>query len=59
MLMQQSDPIRRIRQDALDLHKGRLICKLLRKEGILIHNSHILLGLAECLLRSLAHHRRD
>jgi hypothetical protein len=57
--MQQSDIIRRIRRDALDLHKGRLICRLLRKEGILGHNSHILLGLADTLLRSLAHHRRD
>ena len=55
--MQRSDSTEQIRQDILNLHRGRLICKLLRKEGILVENSHILLDLADSLLRSLAHHR--
>jgi hypothetical protein len=55
--MQPSDSTERIVEDILKLHRGRLICKLLRKEGILVQNSHILLGLADTILRSLAHHR--
>ena len=55
--MQRSDSTEQIRQVILDLHRGRLICRLLRKEGILVENSHILLDLADTLLHSLAWHR--
>jgi hypothetical protein len=55
--MQQSDPEKQIKQDTVNLYRGRLICALLRKEGILADNSHIVVGLAENLLRSLAHHK--
>ena len=55
--MQQSDVVEKVLQDTLKLHRERLICRLLRKEGILVENSHLILGLADTLLRSLAHHR--
>ncbi len=47
-------PIRRedIETQVLNLHRGRLICVLLRQEGLLLENSHLLLSLADELLLS-------
>ena len=39
-------------EQVLNLHRGRLICHLLRQEGLLLENSHFLLRLAGELLRS-------
>lgn len=53
--MQRHSVIEEIEQDTVKLHRGRLICALLRREGILSHNSHIVIHLAELLLKSLSH----
>ncbi len=41
-----------VQEQALNLHRGRMICHLLRQEGLLLENSHFLLRLAGELLRS-------
>jgi hypothetical protein len=38
------------------LRKGRLICALLRQEGILAPNAHLVLRLANDLLKSFSYH---
>jgi hypothetical protein len=43
-----------LKLDTVSLHRGRLICNLLRREGILLENSHFLIGLADVLLESYA-----
>ena len=42
-----------LRRDTLMLHRGSQICCLLRQEGILAENSHVVMHLADRLLRSL------
>ncbi len=39
-------------QQALDLHRSRLICRLLRKEGLLSDNTGLVSRLADRLLKS-------
>ncbi len=41
-----------ISEQALNLHRGTMICRLLRQEGLLLENTHFLLTLASELLRS-------
>lgn len=50
--MQSPNRREEIQEQALNLHRGVLICRLLRQEGLLIENSHFLLRLASELLRS-------
>jgi hypothetical protein len=51
--MRKSDRTEQIEQDATSLRRCRLVCALLRREGILAHNPHVLMSLADSLLRSL------
>jgi hypothetical protein len=44
-----------ISEQVLNLHRGTMICHLLRQEGLLLENSHFLLRLASELLRSYRH----
>ena len=53
--MQPYSLTEKIGQQALDLHRGRLICKLLRKEGLLPDNTNLVLRLADRLLRSYSY----
>lgn len=53
--MQRSDLTERIERDALSLRRRRLICELLRREGILAFNSRFVMDLADNLLKSLTH----
>jgi hypothetical protein len=41
-----------VREKVLNLHRGTMICRLLRQEGLLLENSHFLIRLAGELLRS-------
>jgi hypothetical protein len=54
--MRKHSVIKEIQRDTINLHRGRLICALLRREGILYHNPRIVIDLAERLLKSLSHH---
>ena len=53
--MQRSDAVEQIRRDTERLSRTRLVCTLLRQEGILSDNSHFVIHLADRLLKSLAH----
>jgi hypothetical protein len=44
-----------IERQALCLYRERLICTLLRQEGILLPNSHLVLNLADRLLKSYSY----
>jgi len=46
-----------LREQVLNLHRGTMICRLLRQEGLLLENSHFLLRLASELLRSYRHRK--
>jgi hypothetical protein len=50
--MQRYSPTEKLGQQALDLHRSRLICKLLREEGLLSDNANLVSRLADRLLRS-------
>jgi hypothetical protein len=50
--MRRYSPAREIGQQALGLKHGRLICALLREEGVLSQNTRLLLRLADRLLKS-------
>jgi len=50
--MYSASPREDVREQVLNLHRGTLICHLLRQEGLLLENSHFLLRLAGELLRS-------
>ncbi len=41
-----------VQEQILNLHRGTMMCQLLRQEGLLLENSHFLLRLASELLRS-------
>jgi len=53
--MRRCDLTDRIGREALELHRGRLICRLLRKEGLLADNTSLVLRLADHLLRSYSY----
>ena len=52
--MRRSSPAREIGAQAIELHQGRLLCALLRKEGLLSENTRLVLRLADRLLKSYA-----
>jgi hypothetical protein len=41
-----------IERQILSLHRQTLICRFLRQEGILAENSHLLVDLADSLMRT-------
>jgi len=45
-----------VQEQILNLHRGTMMCQLLRQEGLLLENSHFLLRLASELLRSYRCH---
>ncbi len=45
-----------IKRDTTDLHRKRLICSLIRREGILEQNSRLVVALADSLLGSMSHY---
>jgi hypothetical protein len=53
--MRTSSPAGEMGRQAVELNRGRLICELLRKEGLLPQNTRLVLRLAERLLRSYAY----
>ena len=55
--MQASNLRDEIEQQALSLHRERLICVLLRQEQILAENSRLVLDLADSLLKSYTYRR--
>jgi hypothetical protein len=54
--MQRSDVTEQIRCDTEHLSRTRLVCALLRQEGILSDNSRFVIDLADRLLKSLAYY---
>jgi hypothetical protein len=46
----------RIERDTTDLHRKRLICSLIRREGILVQNCRLVIALADSLLDSMSHY---
>ena len=53
--MQRSSLAERIGEQAIDLHRKRLICKLLRDEGLLAANTDLVLRFADRLLKSYSY----
>jgi len=45
----------KIGEQALDLHRKRLVCSLLRKEGLLSANTDLVLRLADQLLKTYSY----
>jgi hypothetical protein len=56
--MQRHELTRQIERDTIVLHRRRLICALIRREGILADNPHLVLSLADSLLDTLAYNER-
>jgi hypothetical protein len=52
--MRRSSAARDMTEQAVALHRGRLICALLRKERLLAQNTRLVLQLADRLLESYA-----
>jgi hypothetical protein len=53
--MRRSRHAEEIDRQAIGLHRDRVICALLRKEGLLSHNSRLVLRLADRLLQSYSY----
>ena len=53
--MQPFSLAKEIGEQALDLHRKRLVCGLLRKEGLLAGNTDLVIRLADRLLRSYSY----
>lgn len=57
--MRSPSPVREIRQQAVTLCRGRLICELLRREGLLADNARVVINLADNLLRTYTDRTAD
>lgn len=57
--MQRYSLTEKIGQQALDLHRKRLVCRLLRKEGLLPDNTNLVLRFADHLLKSYSYRARN
>ena len=55
--MQASSLREKIEEQALRLHRERLICVLLRQEDLLAQNSRLVIDLADNLLKSYTYRR--
>jgi hypothetical protein len=53
--MQPFSPAEKIGEQVLDLHRKRLVCRLLREEGLLAANTDLVLRFADRLLRSYSY----
>ena len=57
--MQSHELTRQIERDTVVLHRKRLICALIRREGIIADNPYLVLALADSLLDTLAYNQRS